>query len=62
MAKSKKEYSVKKTVVKVLRELLIWGVPQAVTLVAGTGVGKMSVAALVSVCGRVVLDYLKHRQ
>ncbi|MCL6494527.1 MAG: hypothetical protein K6T54_07065 [Ignavibacterium sp.] len=58
---SRQKYSFGRTITKTIRELLIWGVPQAVALIGGTDIGQMTIAGVVSVIAKIILDWLKHK-
>lgn len=56
-------YSFKKTLVKLFKEALIWGLPQLANflIVANPDFASMTIGALASIGARTLVDYLKHR-
>ena len=57
------KYDWKKTFWKIIKEVIIWGVPQLVTvLIVGTGqYAEMTIAAFISLVARWIVDYAKHK-
>ena len=61
---SKKVYSFKKTLRKLLEDFVIYGLPQIVNflLTQNPDVANMSVAAFASLCLKGLKDYYKHKK